>query len=99
VIRHIVFWRLQSSDPGQRAAAVAGMRERLEPLVGVIPGLRSLVVRADLGAVEGNWDVVLLSEHDDRAALDAYQSHPDHVAAGSFVRSVVTERVCVDHEV
>ena len=98
MIRHIVCWTFQSTDPDERAAALAGMRERLEPLPSVVPGLRSLVVRADLGDTESNWDVVLVSEHDDRAALAAYTDHPEHLAAASFVRSVVAERACVDVE-
>lgn len=98
MIRHIVSWTLQADSAEQRAAAVEGMRSRLEPLVGVIPGLHSLVVRADIGRVEANWDVVLVSEHDDAAALEAYQAHPAHVEAGAFVRSVVRDKSCVDYE-
>lgn len=98
MIRHIVSWTLQADAAEERAAAVAGMRSRLEALVGVIPGLQSLVVRADLGRVEANWDVVLVSEHDDAAALEAYQVHPAHVEAGAFVKSVVRDKSCVDYE-
>ncbi|WAB84776.1 Dabb family protein [Microcella daejeonensis] len=98
MIRHIVCWTLNSSDPDERAAAVAGMRERLEVLPQVIPGLRSLTVSPDVGDVDANWDVVLVSEHDDRAALAAYIVHPAHVEAAGFTRSVVAERACVDVE-
>lgn len=98
MIRHVVLWTLQAPDAEGKAAAIEGMRERLEPLVGVIPGLRSLVVRRDIGQVESNWDVALVSEHDDAEALAAYQAHPDHVVAGSFVRSVVRDHSCVDYE-
>jgi len=98
MIRHTVCWTLASTDPTERSAAVSGMRERLESLPTVIPGLRSLIVRADLGDIDSNWDVVLVSEHDDRAALALYTGHPDHLAAASFVRSVVAERVCIDVE-
>ncbi|GAA1688005.1 Dabb family protein [Microcella alkalica] len=99
MIRHIVSWTLQGQNDQERAAAVEGMRSRLEPLVGVIPGLRSLVVRGDIRQVESNWHVVLVSEHDDADALAAYQAHPDHIAAGPFVRSVVVDKACVDYEV
>lgn len=98
MIRHIVSWTLQASDAEGKAAAIEGMRSRLEPLVGVIPGLQSLVVRADIGQVESNWDVALVSEHDSAEALAAYQAHPDHVAAGPYVRSVVVDKSCVDYE-
>ena len=96
MIRHVVLWKLSSSDPGQRRRDADGMRERLGALVGVVPGLRSLTVAPDLGAADGNWDVMLLSEHDDEDALAAYQVHPAHVEAAAYVRSVVQARACVD---
>ncbi len=96
VIRHIVLWKLSSADPEQRARDVEGLRERLEGLVGVVPGLRSLIVAPDVGSTDGNWDVLLLSEHDDEDALAVYQAHPAHVEAAVYVRSVVQARACVD---
>ena len=41
---------------------------------------------------------MLVSEHESAEALAAYQAHPDHVAAGPFVRSVVADKSCVDFE-
>jgi len=96
MIRHVVLWKLAASDPEQKLRDVEGMRERLEPLVGVVPGLRSLAVGADTGWADGNWDVVLVSEHDDAAAVEGYQVHPAHVEAAGWVRTVVSERACVD---
>lgn len=98
MIRHIVSWGLSSEDPAQRDADAEGVRSRLEALNGVVPGLRSLTVGRDLGDTDGNWDLVLVSEHDDRAALEAYQSHPEHLAAVAFVKSVVARRSAVDVE-
>jgi len=98
VIRHTVCWTLQADTDEGRAEAIEGMRSRLEPLIGVIPGLRSLVVRGDIRQVESNWHVVLVSEHDDAEALAAYQAHPEHVAVGPYVRSVVADKACVDYE-
>ena len=55
-------------------------------------------VRGDIRQVESNWHVVLVSEHDDAEALAAYQAHPEHVAVGPYVRSVVADKACVDYE-
>jgi hypothetical protein len=74
------------------------MQQRLRALVGVIPGLQSMTVDADLGLVEGHWHVALVSEHDDNAALEGYQAHPAHLEAGAFVRSVTGDRATVDYE-
>jgi heme-degrading monooxygenase HmoA len=99
VIRHVVMFTLASRDDAQRAADVAEARRRLTALVGVVPGLRTISLERDLGRVDGHFDVVLVSDHDDEAALEAYQAHPAHVDASAFIRSVTDDRAGVDFEV
>ena len=99
MIRHIVMFNLVAASEAERAADISGMQERLTALVGVIPGLRSLSLEPDLGLLEDHWDVVLVSEHDDNAALEGYQSHPAHLEAAGFTRSVTNARASVDYEI
>jgi hypothetical protein len=47
--------------------------------------------------IDGHWHVALISEHDDNAALEAYQSHPAHLEAAAFVSSVISDRAVVDY--
>ncbi len=96
VIRHVVLWKLSATDPEQRGRDFEGIRERLSALVGVVPGLRTVTVAQDLGTAESNYDVMLLSEHDDEDAIGVYQEHPAHLDAAAFIRSVVQARACVD---
>ena len=91
-------FQLSAASDAERAADISGMSERLTALVGVVPGLHSIVLKPDLGLVEGHWDVVLVSEHDDNEALEAYQAHPAHQEAGAFIRSVTNDRATVDYE-
>jgi hypothetical protein len=99
MIRHIVMFTLTATDEEQRARDIIDVRGRLEALVGVVPGLKSVTFEPDLGLIQaGHWDVVLVSEHDDNAALEAYQAHPDHQAAGAFIRTVTGDRATVDYE-
>lgn len=98
MIRHIVTWKLASSDPEQRAADAAGIKSGLEALVGSIDGLSHLEVGVDIGIIDANWDVVLVSEFDDKAALEGYQIHPDHIAIGQWITTVVSEKATVDYE-
>jgi hypothetical protein len=99
MIRHIVEFKLAATDPAQRATDAAGIREHLTALVGQVPGLQRMSVEPDLGLVDSHWDVVLVSDHDDNAALEAYQAHPLHKDASAWVSTVVTERAIVDFEV
>ena len=99
MIRHVVAFQLTAASDAERAADISGMQERLTALVGVVPGLQSISLKPDLGLLEDHWDVVLVSEHDDVAALEAYQAHPAHQEAGAFIRSVTSsDRVTVDYE-
>ena len=99
MIRHIVMWKLQTSDPAEREAQIAEMRARFEALVPIIDGTRSLEVVADVAQTDGNWDVALIGDYDDHAALDAYQVHPAHQEVAAFVRTLVASRVCIDFEI
>jgi hypothetical protein len=96
VIRHVVLWKLVAQDPEEKAANAVAIRERLGALVGVVPGLHSVQVLPDLGGTDGNSDVMLISEHEDEAALAGYQVHPAHLEAASFVRSLVQGRAALD---
>ena len=98
MIRHIVMFNLDATEPAQRRAHIEQIRQRLASLPGVVPGLQSITLAPDLGHIEGHWDVVLVSEHDDNAALEGYQTHPAHVEAGAFIRSVTSDRATVDYE-
>lgn len=99
MIRHVVVFTLSAEDEAQKRKDAEAMKERLEGLVSVVPDVRSLDVGFDLGLVPGHWDVILVSEHDSNAALEAYQVHPEHVAAAEFVGTVVRDKACVDYEI
>lgn len=99
MIRHVVMFQLTAAADSERAADISQMQERLGSLVGVVPGLRSMSLKPDLGLVEGHWDVVLVSEHDDNEALEGYQAHPAHLEVSAFIKSVTSsDRVAVDYE-
>lgn len=97
MIRHIVLFRLAADDDAQRRDDAHGIAERLEALETQIPGIQSIRVDRDLGLVDGHWDVALVSEHDDNAALEAYQVHPAHTEAAAWIGTVVTDRAVVDY--
>jgi hypothetical protein len=99
MIRHLVLFRLRLESPEERAERVTAMRSRLEGLRDAVPGTRSIQVDPDVAGGPNHWDVALVSEFDDRVALDAYQAHPDHLAAIAFMADFVTDRAIVDLEV
>lgn len=81
MIRHIVLFRVIEGTPAERVQEAI---DRLEALVGVIPGLRSLKAGIDIG-IEGNFDFGLVAELDDRAALEVFSADPTHMEVATFI--------------
>jgi quinol monooxygenase YgiN len=98
MIKHIVFFRLKDqAEGGTKAENAARVKRDLEALAGRIPGLLRLEVGIDVDRSPAAFDVALYSEFTDQAALDAYQKHPEHLAAAAFIGKVRSERAVVDY--
>lgn len=100
MIKHVVMWRLKDeAENRDKAANAALLKEKLEALrYAGIPGLLSLQVGLDYVGSDTSADVVLISEHVDKAALQAYQEHPEHQAVIPLVRAIACERRAVDFD-
>ena len=81
MIRHIVLFRVLDGTPAERVQEAI---DRLEALVGVIPGLRSLEAGTDIG-VDGNYNFGLVAELEDRTALEVFSAHPTHMEVAQFI--------------
>ncbi len=98
MVKHIVMWTLKDEAEGATAAENgAKMKEMLEALAGRIDGLKHIEVSVEVVAADPDCHVVLFSEHDDVAALDHYQTHPEHQACVGFVKKVASGRKAVDY--
>ncbi|BAN34002.1 stress responsive alpha-beta barrel domain-containing protein [Sulfuricella denitrificans skB26] len=97
MIKHIVMWRLRE-EAGDKTANAQELKRQLEGLNGRIPGLIKLEVGIDFSQEGESSDVVLYSEFESNAALQAYQIHPAHNEVVPFVKSVRGERRVVDYE-
>jgi heme-degrading monooxygenase HmoA len=99
MIKHIVMWKLKDQAEGAgRAANAAKMKALLDGCRDVVPGIVEFEVALAQPGLEATYDVVLYSVFADKAALDAYQDHPKHVAVKPFIGAVRLERQCMDYE-
>jgi hypothetical protein len=64
-----------------------------------IDGVTSLKVGADVVKSPRSYDTGLAITFTDRAALDAYQTHPRHVPVAQFGVSLTEHIVAVDFEI
>jgi hypothetical protein len=99
MVKHIVFWKLKDSAHGNTREENARLiKEKLEALRGVIPGLLRIEVGIDFSRTEQSAHLALYSEFATRADLDAYQAHPAHKALLPFIGEARSDRQLVDYE-
>lgn len=100
MIRHIVMWKLKESAEGAtRAENALKLKQRLEGCRDIVPGILRMEVGLAQPGLASTYDVVLISDFADKAALDAYQVHPAHEALLGFIGTVRESREFVDYEV
>ena len=99
MVNHYVFWNLNDSlSAEEKQKAAETIKEKLEAVEKLVPGVVSLEVKIN-ELESSNRDVALISTFESVEALSAYQVHPEHVKAASYVGSVTCNRTCFDFEV
>ncbi len=71
---------------------------RLRGLARFIPEILSLSVGADVLRLARSYDTGLVATFPDRAALDAYTNHPEHLQVAAMGRDISEHVVSVDFE-
>ena len=96
MVKHIILWKLK--DEYNNESVKQGIKEGLEGLLGVVPGLLEIKVQTE-ALSSSNADVMLYSVFESEAALHGYATHPEHVkVADTKVRPYTETRSCIDFE-
>lgn len=94
MVKHIILWKLREEADNEEVKK--GIKEGLEGLLGVVPGLLEIKVQTQK-LQTSNVDVMLYSVFESEEALKAYAVHPAHVAvADTKVRPFTETRSCID---
>lgn len=96
MVKHIVTFKLKGT-PQERLACCQDFKAALLALPDEVPVLRSIEVGINQNPAE-NWDIALVATVDNMADVQAYSSHPAHVAAAAIISDLKAERACVDFE-
>jgi hypothetical protein len=95
MLTHIVVWKYRSdAEPDVREEHV----RLLSSLPSVIAEIQSLSIGFDVLHLPRSYDTGLVAIFQDRAALEAYTVHPDHIKAADFGRSISEHVASVDFE-
>lgn len=99
MVKHIVLWKLKDELTGEEKQKVKReLKEALESLKEKIKELSFIKVQID-GLDGSTVDVLLETEFEDEAALQAYAVHPEHVAVGTEkIKPFMAERICYDYK-
>ena len=95
MLTHIVIWKYRPDvETEVREMHVAMLRA----LVATVPTIESLAVGFDVLELPRSYHTGLVAVFQDRAALDAYTVHPEHIKAAEFGRAISEHIASVDFE-
>ncbi len=95
MLTHIVIWKYRADvEPDIRAEHVRLLRA----LASVIKEIESLSVGFDVVKLPRSFDSGLVVMFRDRAALDAYTIHPEHMKVAAFGKTISEQVASVDFE-
>ena len=101
MVKHIILWTLKDSLSDEEKIQIKkSIKEGLESLKGVVPGLTDIKVQIDGRLASSNADLMLDCTLESEEALKGYAVHPAHVAiANSRVRPFTAIRSCLDYTI
>lgn len=98
MVKHIILWTLKDSlSEEEKIQIKKSIKDGLESLQGVVPGLTDIKVQIDGRLSSSNADLMLECTLESEEALKGYAVHPAHVAiSNSRVRPFTAIRSCLD---
>ena len=95
MLTHIVIWKYRAEvEEELRREHV----ERLRGLSSIVDGIVSLNVGFDVLKLPRSYNTGLVAIFRDRAALEAYTVHPEHIVIANFGRGISEHVASVDFE-
>ena len=95
MIRHIVLFRIKDEFKDE----IPQLVKNFEGMAGRIEGMLELQAGADILHSERSYDLALITVFQDRAAFDAYQTHPVHLPVKKRMHEVRSASVACDFEI
>jgi len=94
MVKHVVMWRLQDKSKENLSL----IKELLSSLLHIIDDIVTLETGDNFNVSDFAYDLVLITIHRDKLALEKYQNHPEHIKIANRIKELTKERVVVDFE-
>lgn len=99
MIKHVVMWKLADEADGMsKPENINRIKIKLNSLISIIEEISSLELGENFNPTEAAYDLVLITTHKDKDALNAYINHPSHQEAAKLIGKLVADRKVVDFE-
>jgi hypothetical protein len=95
MVVHIVMFKFKEEN---RQANLIQAKQMLEALMGAVPTLRSIDVGLNFAKEDRAMDLSIITTFEDKAGLEAYAVHPEHLKVVDFIKQVVEYSKVVDYE-
>ena len=93
-MKHIVMFDFKDENKNENIKKV---KEMLDALVGSVPTLKSMEVGINFSEEERAMDLSIITEFDNKEALELYSNHPEHLNVLAFIKTVVNASKVVDY--
>jgi len=94
MIRHIVMFDFKKENKKEN---IQKAKEMLENLINTIPTLKSMEVGVNFSSEDRAMDLSIITSFDDKAGLEAYAIHPEHLKVVEFIKTVVNSSKVSDY--
>lgn len=94
MIRHIVMFKIREEFQSE----IPELVKNFYAMKGKIEGMLELEAGADFLGSDRSYDLALITVFENRAAFDAYQSHPVHLPVKKRMHEVRCASVACDYE-
>lgn len=101
MVKHIVMFKLKDTEGKTAYENALAAKELADKLPTLVPSIKKMeTVINSKSAPQSNFEIALICDFEDMAALDEYQNHPEHKKFGAFIASIRAEggRACIDYE-
>jgi len=95
MITHIVIWRYRAGVEQKLREEHMAMLRKLET---IIPEIKTLSVGFDVLQLPRSYDTGLVATFQDRAGLETYTVHPEHIKVADLGRNISEHVGSVDFE-
>ncbi len=97
MINHVVLFKLKDFPDREKQEVREKIKSLLEGLWGKIDELKYIEVGLNIELNTQAYDISLITHFENKAGLEAYSVHPEHLKVVGYIRASTSARAAVDY--